>query len=134
MAFASLLSFVDRQVLAVLAPTILAETGMTAQDYGNVVFCFFLAFSLGNPLWGSILDYVGLRTGMLVAVALWSGATAAHALMGSVAGFAFARLVLGLCEGATFPGGVKTAVETCPQIVRGGESRCPSVVDPSAPS
>jgi ACS family hexuronate transporter-like MFS transporter len=119
MAFASWLSFVDRQVLAVLAPTILMDTGMTAQDYGNVVFCFFIAYTIGSPLWGSILDFVGLRTGMLVAVALWSAASASHALMGGVAGFGFARLMLGLCEGATFPGGLKTAVETLPADRRG---------------
>ena len=42
MALCVWLSFVDRQVLAVLAPTILKETGMSAQDFGNVVFFFFV--------------------------------------------------------------------------------------------
>src|SRR6266704_2966194 len=80
MALCSWLSFVDRQVLAVLSPTILRETGLSAQDYGNVVFFFFIAYTIGNPLWGSILDFVGLRIGMLAAVALWSGASASQAL------------------------------------------------------
>jgi MFS transporter, ACS family, hexuronate transporter len=119
MAFASWLSFVDRQVLAVLSPTILRDTGMTAQDFGNVVFFFFIAYTLANPLWGTIIDYIGLRAGLLIAVALWSGASASHALMGSFAGFAFARALLGLGEGATFPGGLRTAVETLPANKRG---------------
>src|SRR6266571_1189886 len=114
MALCSWLSFVDRQVLAVLSPTILRETGLSAQDYGNVVFFFFIAYTIGNPLWGSLLDFVGLRIGMLAAVALWSGASASHALMGSFAGFAAARALLGLGEGATFPGGLRTAVESLP--------------------
>jgi len=38
MALCSWLSFVDRQVLAVLAPTILKDTGMSAADFGNIVF------------------------------------------------------------------------------------------------
>ena len=76
MAFASWLSFVDRQVLAVLAPTILQETKMTAQDFGTVVFFFFVAYTIANPVWGSLLDFVGLRMGMLAAVALWSAASA----------------------------------------------------------
>src|SRR3989442_6158564 len=114
MAACSWLAFVDRQVLAVLSPTILRETGLSAQDYGNVVFFFFIAYTIGNPLWGSILDFVGLRIGMLAAVALWSGASASHALMGSFAGFAAARALLGLGEGATFPGGLRTAVESLP--------------------
>ena len=114
MGLCSWLSFVDRGVLGILSPTILKETGMSAQDYGNVVFFFFLAYTFANPLWGSILDRVGLRTGMLLAVALWSAASASHALMSGFVGFAFARVLLGLGEGATFPGGLRTAVESLP--------------------
>jgi len=109
-----LLSFVDRGVLGVLAPTILADTGMTAQDLGNVVFFFFLVYTFGNPLWGSLIDYLGLRNAMLLAVGLWTAASASHAWMSTFVGFAIARALLGLGEGATFPGGVRTAVESLP--------------------
>ncbi len=118
MALCSWLSFVDRGVLGVLSPTILSETGMSAQDYGNVVFFFFLAYTFANPLWGSLLDRFGLRIGMLLAVGLWSAASASHALMGSFLGFALARALLGIGEGATFPGGVRTAVESLPAHLR----------------
>ena len=114
MALCSWLSFVDRQVLAVLSPTILAETGMSAQDFGNIVFFFFIAYTLANPLWGSLLDYAGLRVGMFAAVAVWTAASVSHAFMSGVAGFAVARALLGLGEGATFPGGLRTAVESLP--------------------
>jgi ACS family hexuronate transporter-like MFS transporter len=118
MALCSWLSFVDRGVLGVLAPTILEDTGMSAQDYGNVVFFFFLAYTFGNPLWGSILDRVGLRVGMLLAVAIWTAASASHALMSGFVGFALARALLGIGEGATFPGGLRTAVESLPSDQR----------------
>jgi ACS family hexuronate transporter-like MFS transporter len=118
MALCSWLSFVDRQVLAVLAPTILKETGLSAQDFGNVAFFFFVAYTLANPLWGSVIDFVGLRLGMLLAVALWTGASVSHAFVGGFAGFAAARAVLGLGEGATFPGGLRTAVESLPSDKR----------------
>jgi ACS family hexuronate transporter-like MFS transporter len=118
MALASLLSFVDRGVLGVLAPTILAETGMTGEDMGWVVFAFFLAYTFGNPLWGSLIDRMGLRAGMLLAVAIWSAASASHALMGGLLGFAVARALLGIGEGATFPGGLRTAVESLPSHLR----------------
>ena len=91
MALCSLLSFVDRGVLGVLAPTILADTGMTAQDLGNVVFFFFLVYTFGNPLWGSLIDYLGLRNALLLAVGLWTAASASHALMGGIVGFSIAR-------------------------------------------
>jgi MFS transporter, ACS family, hexuronate transporter len=118
MALCSWLSFVDRQVLAVLSPTILKETGLGAQDFGNIAFFFFVAYTLANPLWGSVLDFVGLRVGMLVAVAVWTGASMSHAFVASFAGFAAARAVLGLGEGATFPGGLRTAVESLPSDKR----------------
>lgn len=118
MALCSWLSFVDRQVLAVLSPTILKETGLSAQDFGNVAFFFFVAYTVANPLWGSILDYVGLRVGMLMAVAVWTGASVSHAFVGGFMGFAAARAVLGLGEGATFPGGLRTAVESLPSHLR----------------
>ena len=118
MALCSWLSFVDRGVLGVLAPTILSDTGMSAQDLGNVVFFFFLAYTFGNPIWGALLDRIGLRAGMLLAVGLWSAASASHALMTGFVGFAIARALLGIGEGATFPGGLRTAVETLPPHLR----------------
>src|SRR5436190_17790288 len=119
MALCSFLSFLHRSVLASLSPGIMKETGLTPADMGSVVSFFFLAYTLTNPLWGSLLDYVGLRVGMLLAVAFWSGASASHALMGSFGGFVAARLLLGLGEGATFPGGLRTAVESLPAKLRG---------------
>ena len=118
MALCSWLSFVDRQVLAILAPTILADTGLTAQNFTDAASFFFLAYTLSNPVWGSALDFVGLRVGMLLAVGVWTAASMSHAWMASFAGFALARAVLGFGEGATFPGGLRTAVESLPASMR----------------
>jgi len=118
MALCSWLAFVDRQVLTILTPTIMRDTGLSAQNFADASAFFFLAYTLGNPVWGSVLDYFGLRVGMLLAVAIWTGASISHAAMASFAGFAAARAVLGLGEGATFPGGLRTAVETLPATLR----------------
>src|SRR6266446_3084969 len=114
MAACSWLAFVDRQVLAVLSPTILKETGLSAQDYGTAFSSFFYVYTVANLLWGSLLDFLGLRLGMVAAVAVWSLASASHGLMSGFWGFALARGLLGLGEGATFPGGLRTAVESLP--------------------
>jgi ACS family hexuronate transporter-like MFS transporter len=118
MALCSWLSFVDRQVLTILSPTIIRDTGLTNQNFTDAASFFFLAYTLGNPLWGSVLDFIGLRAGMLLGVAIWTGASASHAFMGSFLGFAVARGVLGLGEGVTFPGGLRTAVESLPANLR----------------
>ncbi len=118
---ATLLSYIDRQVLAVLAPTILHDTGLSANDYTIAISAFSYAYMLGNPLWGSVLDCVGLRFGMLLAVGLWTVASASHAWVVGFLGFAVARAVLGFGEGAAFPGAMRTAVESLPtsQVSRG---------------
>jgi len=114
----SLISYIDRNTLALLAPTILRETGLTAAQYGWVISAFSLTYMLGNPIWGRWLDRFGLRTGMSVAVALWSLASASHALASTFLGFAVARACLGFGEGATFPGGMRTVVQTLPPSQR----------------
>jgi len=118
MALCSWLSFVDRQVLNILSPTIIKDTGLTAADFTNATSFFFLTYTLGNPVWGSVLDKIGLRVGMLMAVGVWTAASMSHAAMASFAGFALARAVLGIGEGGTFPGGLRTAVETLPANMR----------------
>lgn len=114
----SLISYIDRNTLALLAPTILAETGLSAQQYGYIISAFSAAYMIGNPLWGIILDRYGLRAGMFTAVSFWTFASAAHAFAGGLWSFASARALLGFGEGATFPGGLRTAVQTLPESVR----------------
>ena len=118
MMVCSWLSYVDRQILATLSVVILADTGLSTERYTEVVSAFSIAYMIGNPLWGSLLDYVGLRKGMLAAVAIWSVASASHSLIGhgvaAFLGLAAARALLGFGEGATFPGGFRTAMDSLP--------------------
>jgi ACS family hexuronate transporter-like MFS transporter len=116
---ASLISYLDRNTLAVLAPAILADTGMNNEQYGFVIAAFSIAYMIGNPVWGYILDRVGLTRGLGVAVALWTSASAAHGLVSGMGGFAVARAVLGWAEGATFPAGLRGTVESLPEHQRG---------------
>lgn len=118
MTAVSLISYVDRNTLALLAPTILAATGITGEQYGWIISAFSIAYMAGNPLWGRWLDRSGVRLGMLAAVAFWSLASASHALLSSFLGFTLARAALGFGEGATFPGGLRTVVLSLPERLR----------------
>ena len=95
MMLVSVISYIDRNTLALLAPTILRETGLNAEQYGFMISAFSIAYMLGNPAWGLILDRVGVRRGMTVAVALWSFASMSHAFATGFRGFAAARAILG---------------------------------------
>ena len=114
MMLVSLISYIDRNTLALLAPTILRETGLSGEQYGFIISAFSVAYMVGNPVWGMVLDRLGLRLGMLGAVGFWSVASAAHAFAGGFFSFGVARALLGFGEGATFPGGMRTAVQTLP--------------------
>lgn len=118
MLLVSLISYVDRNTLALLAPTILNDTHLTAEQYGLVISAFSLAYMAGNPLWGRALDVWGVRWGMMAAVAAWTLASVAHAWVSGFAGFALARAALGFGEGATFPGGLRVAIQTLPPSKR----------------
>ena len=108
----SCLSYIDRQALTVISPTILRDTGLTASEYSYVGGIFSLVYMASNFFWGSWLDYIGLRVGMLLAVGIWTLASTSHAWVGGFMGFAAARAVLGFGEGATFPGGLRTAANS----------------------
>src|SRR5215467_10234213 len=84
MLLVSLISYIDRSTLALLAPTILSETHLTGEQYGFIISAFSIAYMISNPLWGWILDRAGLRRGMTAAVAWWTAASVAHAFAGGL--------------------------------------------------
>jgi len=112
MLLLSLLSYVDRNVLALLSPNILHDTALSAETYGWIISAFSAAYLIGNPIWGRLLDRFGVRGGLAAAAAFWTCASASHSLAGTAATFAMARAALGFGEGATFPGGLLTATQT----------------------
>jgi MFS transporter, ACS family, aldohexuronate transporter len=114
MTLVSMISYIDRNTLALLAPTILRDTHLSGEQYGFIISAFSIAYMLGNPIWGRILDRIGLRVGMTAAVSLWTLASISHAFATGFQIFAAARAMLGFGEGATFPGGLRTVIQTLP--------------------
>jgi ACS family hexuronate transporter-like MFS transporter len=119
MLLVSVISYVDRQTLALLSPTILRETHLSGAEYGFIISGFSFAYMLTNPVWGRILDRIGVRLGMTLAVAFWTLASAGHSLAAGFVSLAVARIALGLGEGATFPGGLRTVTQTLSLAERG---------------
>ena len=109
--FATALSFLDRQVLSVLAPQIAAEFGMSNSVYARVVFAFVLSYTIMFALGGRLMDAFGTRLGLALSVGLWSLSSAAHSLAQGPWSLGVARLFLGVGEGACFPAATKGAVE-----------------------
>lgn len=118
MMLVSLISYIDRNTLALLAPTMLAELHLSGEQYGWVVSGFSVAYMLGNIAWGRWIDSFGLRLAMTAAVGFWSLSSTAHALTAGFTSLLLARTALGFGEGATFPGGLRTVVQTLPPVQR----------------
>src|SRR5215472_11494735 len=98
MLLVSVISYIDRQTLALLSPTILRETRLTGEQYGFIISGFSIAYMLSNPIWGRILDRIGLRAGMTLSVSWWTIASVAHSFASGFAGLAAARIALGCGE------------------------------------
>ncbi|MEJ0026253.1 MAG: MFS transporter [Rhizomicrobium sp.] len=113
--FAALaLSYIDRQVLSVLEPTLARKYNWTPVGYGNVVFYFQLAYAVGYLAFGRIVDKIGARAGYAIAVSLWTIGHMAHAFVTSSVGFSIVRIPLGLGEAGAFPASLAAIAEWFP--------------------
>ena len=135
--FASVINYVDRQVIGILKPSLQGQFGWSEIDYGDIVFAFQLAYAIGFIFAGRLMDRLGTRIGFAIALVIWSLAAMAHAgvtvfgptvasLLGmvgltysaTVAGFIAARFALGIGESGNFPGAIKTVAEWFPRKER----------------
>jgi ACS family hexuronate transporter-like MFS transporter len=115
---ATTINYVDRGVLGVLAPDLQREMGWTDTQYGDINAAFSLAYALGFPLLGALIDRLGTKVGFAAALVVWSLAAAGHALARSAFGFGVARFLLGLGEAGNFPAAVRTTAEWFPRRER----------------
>ncbi len=111
-------NYIDRAVLGILKPVLDQQLGWNQKDYGWMVTAFQAAYAAGYLLAGRWFDKIGVRLGMLLAVALWSLAAVAHAAARSVLEFSVARSFLGLAEGGCFPAAIKAVAEWFPKEQR----------------
>ena len=115
---ATSINYMDRQVIAILKPTLQHSIGMTEAAYGHITAVFMIAYAIGLLAAGRFVDRVGTRVGYMVIMALWSLSAMSHALANTVLEFGIARFSLGLGESGNFPAAIKTVAEWFPQSER----------------
>ena len=116
--FCTTINYIDRQVLGILAPDLQKEIGWSELDYGRIVIAFQVSYAVMMLVWGGILDRIGTKLGLAIAVTWWSLAGMGTALANSAMGFAVARFMLGVGEAANFPASIKTVAEWFPKSER----------------
>src|SRR5688572_27156408 len=96
-------SYIDRQTLAAIAPEVTRALAIDNTQYGWLVSAFSMAYLVGAPVSGVVVDRLGARRGFAAAVLVWSIVAGAHALAISFASLFLLRVLLGAAEAPSFP-------------------------------
>lgn len=105
----TVINFIDRQTLSVLAPVICSAFHLTNVAYGRIVAALQFGMMSGEFPMGYLMDRWGTRLGISFAVMWWSSATAAQVFARTGTQFGLIRYWMGTGECGNFSGGVKTA-------------------------
>jgi ACS family hexuronate transporter-like MFS transporter len=115
----SIVNYIDRQALSILATTIQKELDISNADYARLVQVFLLCYAGCYLLAGRFVDRVGPRLAETVFIVWWS---VANMLTGLVTGFrslAVCRGLLGMGEPGHYAVSAKTVGEWFPPKERG---------------
>ena len=110
---ATALNYLDRQLLAAVAPLLKTEFHLSNQQYGLILLAFSVVYAAAAPAAGLLIDRIGVKAGMTLAVAGWSVAGMFTGLVNSFGGLLACRAVLGGAEAAAIPGFGKANAITC---------------------
>jgi MFS transporter, ACS family, hexuronate transporter len=118
MLVGTIIIYVDRNVLGVLAPILKTELKFSTEQYSYVVSAFQIVYSFSQPVAGYLTDLIGPRIGYAVAALVWGAACALHAVSTGWASMAGFRGLLGLSEAVAMPTGTKTSTVWFPSSER----------------
>jgi ACS family hexuronate transporter-like MFS transporter len=118
--FAStVINYIDRQTLSILAPYLKQQYEWTNTDYAWIAIAFRIAYSIGQTAWGRQIDRVGTRQGLTIGVTWYSIVSLLTSLAKGMGSFAAFRFLLGAGESANWPGASKAVLEWFPKRDRG---------------
>lgn len=110
----TIMNYVARNSLGVLAPELKHVLNMSTQQYSYVVGAFQIGYTLMQPVCGIIVDLIGLRLGFALFAALWSASGVMHGFATGWMSLGAMRGLLGLFEAAAIPSGMKAVAEWFP--------------------
>jgi ACS family hexuronate transporter-like MFS transporter len=116
---ATAISYIDRQTLAVVAPVLREELGISNVGYAQILSAFLFAYTVMQAVTGWLIDRLGTRRGFAIIMAWWSTAAVLHAFGDGVASFSVYRFLLGAGEAGSWAACVKAVSEWFPHKERG---------------
>src|SRR5687767_15697571 len=61
--FATLINYIDRLTVSVLAPKIVEDLNLTNTEFGGVATWFLFAYTISQTLSGKLYDRIGIKKG-----------------------------------------------------------------------
>lgn len=111
---ATVINYIDRQTLSVVAPVLTRELGISNVEYSNILTAFLAPYTIMYVFSGMLVDRWGTRTSLAVFMAWWSVANALHATARGALGLAGFRFLLGAGESGNFMAAEKAISEWYP--------------------
>jgi MFS family permease len=96
-------SYIDRQILAALGKSVREALTINSTQFGWLAAAFSIAYLVAAPISGIVVDKVGARVSLIVAMLIWSMVSASHALVGGFWMLFVLRIALGTAEAPSFP-------------------------------
>ena len=115
---ATTIIYIDRQILALVKPILDKEWGWSYKEYALITSLFQGAYAVGLLGFGWFIDRYGTKIGYAVSIGLWGVAAMCHGLVGSVAGFRWVRIFVGVSEAGNFPCAIKAVAHWFPRKER----------------
>ena len=106
--FLTVILFIARQALSVMAPVLRTVFHLSNVEYGRIVSALGFGMMSGEFPIGALMDRLGSRLGLSLAVAWWSAATGSLALAGSGLSLGLSQFWKGTGECGAYSGGIKT--------------------------
>jgi ACS family hexuronate transporter-like MFS transporter len=103
----TIINFIDRQTLSVLAPLLRQMLHFSNEQYGRIVSAFQLGMTAGEFPMGWLMDRWGVRFGLAGAVLWWSVATGGQSITRSGVQLGITRFWMGTGECGNYSGGMK---------------------------
>jgi MFS transporter, ACS family, hexuronate transporter len=117
--FAStVINYIDRQTLSLLAPYLKQDFHWTNTDYANLAIAFRIAYAIGQTLNGRLMDRIGTKRGLTFTVLWYSVVSVLTPLARGLHSFMGFRFFLGLGESGNWPGATKAVSEWFPKQER----------------
>ncbi|HNR70866.1 MAG TPA: MFS transporter [Verrucomicrobiota bacterium] len=112
------LNYFDRQIIAILKPTIKAQFHLDDAGYALLTNIFTVCYAGMYPLAGWLVDRWGAGSMMLAGLLAWSSACLGTGLTRTFGQLAFCRGMLGLAEPVAFPAQLRAVTLWFPGSLR----------------